>query len=113
MLDLSSHFGINVEDLFLDWFRGEYAADFAERFPGKSIALVVLDPDSVFKVHFEWKTPLENAILVAHLGDEETCTKPDGLLHNVEGKLRYVLRSGDDSVAAENDPVFFRRGDFP
>ena len=46
MLDLTNHFGINVKEKFLSWFHGDFAKEFAERFPGKGITLVILDPDN-------------------------------------------------------------------
>jgi hypothetical protein len=115
MLDLTNHFGIDVEKRFLDWFHGEFAKEFAERFPEKKgISLVILDPDNIVKVVTEWGSPLENAILVSYLGDQEAHTKADGTLQNVVGKLRYVLRNGEEtSLEAEEDDLWVRPGDFP
>lgn len=114
MLDLSNHFGINVAEKFLGWFHGEFATEFAERFPDKGISLVVIDPDNIVKVMLEWDDPLGNAILVSYLGDQEAHTKADGTLQNVVGKLRYVLRTAEEtSLPAETDFASVRPGDFP
>ena len=113
MLDINNHFGIDVEDLFNEWFNGEYAAEFAERYPGKSISLVILNPDSPIQLLLDRDIPLKHAIIDTYLGDERLAEAPDGLRDNVEGKLRYVLTSMGDSVEAEANGFFFRPGMFP
>lgn len=114
MLDLTNHFGINVQEKFLSWFHGDFAKEFAERFPGKGITLVILDPDNIVKLLSEWDIPLANAILTTYLGDEGAHTKADGTLQNVVGKLRYCLRTAEVmSLRAEADYAWVRPGDFP
>lgn len=115
MLDLTNHFGIDVEKKFIDWFHGKFATEFAERFPDKKgISLVILDPDNIVKVRAEWSDPLANAILVSYLGDQEAHTKADGTLQNVAGKLSFCLRGGyTHSRQAEESFLWVRPGDFP
>ncbi len=114
MLNLRNHFGINVERKFLDWFRGEFATEFAERFPGKGITLVILDPDNLFQACLDWRTPLAHEILLGVLGDPKASNEPGGTYNNVVGKLMYVLRTNTyHSLDAETDYVMLRPGDFP
>lgn len=113
-MDLSNVFGVNVEDEFLRWFRGAYTEGFAKRYPGKGMTFVVLDPDKGLSLFDSWETPLQYAMFTLHMGDEAVATAPDGTLENVEGKLRFVLRTlGRDSVEAEDAlSHMVRPGDF-
>jgi hypothetical protein len=113
MLNLNNHFGIDVQVRFDAWFHGEFAAEFQERWPGKGISLVVLDPDSRVAACLDWDTPLNHAVIVDFLGNEESHEKKGGTLNNVAGKLQYVLRTSCDSLRAETDYAYLRPGDFP
>lgn len=114
MLDLTNHFGINVQEKFLSWFHGDFAKEFAERFPGKGITLVILDPDNTLLACLDWHTPLAHQIFVGVLGDPKASNEPGGTYNNVAGKLMYVLRTGSyESRAAETDYAMLRPGDFP
>jgi hypothetical protein len=114
MLDLTNHFGIDVKRKFLDWFHGDFAKEFAERFPGKGITLVILDPDNLFQASLDWHTPLAHEILVGVLGDLKASNEPGGTYNNVAGKLTYVLRTGSyESLDAETNYAMLRPGDFP
>lgn len=112
-MDLIDVFGINVKDQFLNWFNGDFAKMFGERFPGKSMTLIILDPDDLIDLMTSWRNPLSYEIIEAHLGDEGATTDPDGTRDNVVGKLRFVLRTLSDSVVAETEPQLVREGDFP
>ncbi len=114
MLDLTNHFGIDVKRRFNDWFHGEFAAEFAERFPNKGITLVILDPDNLMQACLEWRNPLAHEIFVGVLGDPKASNEPGGTYNNVAGKLTYVLRTiSVTSLEAETDYVMLRPGDFP
>lgn len=114
MLDLTNHFGIDVKRRLNDWFHGEFATEFAERFPDKGITLVILDPDNTLQACLDWRTPLAHEIFVGVLGDAKASNEPGGTYNNVAGKLTYVLRTNSVvSRSAETDYAMLRPGDFP
>ena len=112
-MNLTNVFGINVEEQFLEWFNGEFATEFAERFPDKGMTLIVLDGDEPITIMENWETPLNFTLITAHLGDEEAAIAADGTEDNVVGKLRFCLRTMMDSAEAERRPDLVREGDFP
>lgn len=115
-MDLSDVFGVNVEQQFTDWFEGEFTASFIERYPGKGIALVILDPDYINQACLNWESPLapDTTMIELLIGHASEGTKPDGVLDNVAGKLRFVLRTGQNSIEAEKPENIglLREGDF-
>lgn len=114
-MDLTNHFGINVEKRFKNWFHGEFADYFAVRFPDQTMTLVILDPDRAISSSLDWDKPEKHAMIILYQGPKRYHAKPGGTLENVYGKLRYVLRVFDDSIrselAIEDDRL--RPGDFP
>ncbi len=112
-MELTDVFGLNVKAMFLEWFHGDFATEFAQRFPGKGMTFVLLDPDDTLAAVISWRRPLEYAMIASHLGDAAVARAPDGTLENVGGKLRFCLRNMEDSVVAETNPRLVRAGDFP
>ena len=114
-MNLHNVFGVNVYDMFMDWFDREFTEMFNQRFPDKGITLVILDSDDIVELERNWKFPLAlgNVMIVVHVGDEEAAKADNGTLQNVEGKLRFVLRTGRNSVEAETQQDLVRPGDFP
>ncbi len=114
-MDLTNVFGANVEQEFFRWFNGEYAQELTERYPDmKGLTLVIIDPSKTLEACLNWHDPLEYMILIAHFGDEEASLGDGGTRENVERKLRFVLRTGEDSVYAEETSIHLvLPGDFP
>ncbi len=112
-MDLTNHFGIDVARQFADWFDGEFAERFAKRFPDKTMTLIVLDPDQLISSCLHWEDPKKHIVLDGYLGSWEGVMKAGGTWENVLGKLRYVLRTMENSVEAETDYINLRPGDFP
>ncbi len=114
-MDLTNHFGINVEKRFKNWFHGEFADYFEARFPDQTMTLVILDPDRVVSSSLAWDKPEKHMMLALYQGPKRHHAKPGGTLENVYGKLRFALRTIDDSIqselAIEDDRL--RPGDFP
>jgi hypothetical protein len=112
-MNLSNVFGVNVHGMFMDWFNGEFTEMFEGRFPGKGMTLVILDTDDIIELERHWRDPMGRAMIVAHIGDKETAVTNNGTMQNVEGKLRFVLRTGRNSVDAETQQDLVSPGDFP
>ena len=112
-MELHNVFGVNVYQMFMDWFNGEFTEMFSERFPEKGMTLVILSSDNLVELEQNWRHPQGFELIVAHIGDEAVATAKDGTYDNVKGKLRFVLRTGLNSVAAETQQDRVRAGDFP
>ena len=112
-MNLHNVFGVNVHDMFMDWFDGEFAEMFEGRFPDKGMTLVVLKNDNLVELEQNWRYPQGFELIVAHMGDEAVATTKDGTYDNVKGKLRFVVRTGRNSVAAETQQNLVQPGDFP
>jgi hypothetical protein len=115
-MDLTNVFGVNVRDMFMKWFDGEFTENFAERFPDKEgLTLVILDPQRGLELYDLWENPLSSTLLQAYIGDEEASLEAGGTRENVERKLRFVLRTlGQGSVMAEHELAYMvLPGDFP
>jgi hypothetical protein len=112
-MNIENVFGINVHSQFMEWFDGEYAEQFAQRYPDKGISLIILDPDMSLASMYGWRDPLVNAIIAAHIGDDDAAHGSGGTQDNVAGKLQFVLRTGYDSEFARIRPHLLREGDFP
>lgn len=113
MIDLKDIFGVNVEAQFLTWFYGEYATDVEQRHEGRGVTLVLLGAPNRLSLIDEWDSPLECAEFVAHIGDVEAARADNGTLQNVEGKLRFFLRTGV-RWTEEDPPIHLvEEGDFP
>lgn len=105
--------GVNVLKMFMDWFNGDFTDEFVRRFPGKGMTLVVLKTDELIEMQQNWRYPQGFEMIVAHIGDEAIATATNGNYENVLHKLHFVLRTGEDSVLAEDRPDLVRPGDFP
>ncbi|HMS91880.1 MAG TPA: hypothetical protein PJ993_00785 [Candidatus Saccharibacteria bacterium] len=112
-MDLKKVHGVNVLRMFMDWFEDEFYEEFYQRFPDKGMTLVVLDSDNLIDLQQNWRHPQGFEMIVAHIGDEAIAIAANGTYENVKGKLRFVLRTGMDSVMAETRQDFVRPGDFP
>ena len=112
-MNLHNVFGVNVYQMFMDWFDGEFTEMFNQRFPDKGMTLVILNSDNLVELEQNWRHPQGFELIVAHIGDETVATAKDGTYDNVKGKLRFVLRTGLNSVAAETQQDRVRAGDFP
>lgn len=77
------------------------------------MTLVVLKTDDRAGLMHDWRHPQGFEMIVAHIGDEGVATAENGTYDNVKGKLRFVLRTGMDSVMAETRQDFVCPGDFP
>ncbi len=88
---------------------------FYERFAGKSMSLIILDNDYMHGGEncWDWKDPLDSALIVCHVGEQMYKQEADGTRDNVVHKLRFVLRTSLNSVIAESRPDLVRVGDFP
>lgn len=106
--------GVNVLRMFMDWFEGEFTDEFIASFPkAGGMTLVVLNTESIVDQAQTWRHPQGFEMIVAHIGDAAVATAKEGTYDNVKGKLRFVLRTGEDSVMAESRQDMVQVGDFP
>jgi hypothetical protein len=113
-MELANYFGIDVSARFDGWFRTDFADMIKARFGmDKIMSLIILDPDDACDALVNWREPLRNAMITADIGSADRVTSPTGTRNNVCGKLRYVLRTGRNSVEAETSHGSRREGDFP
>lgn len=113
-MNLTDVFGVNVEERYRRWFRDVYVPEFRKRYPDKDITAIILNNEDAVELLNYWSEPLNDMLIMLHTGDEEAAEAPGGTKDNVEGKLRFVLRVGQDSVEAEDALVHLvLPGDFP
>jgi hypothetical protein len=115
--DLTDVFGVDVDALFREWIHGEFAAWLQEKFPGKHITLVLLDTAQRIDACEYWFDSQDYQLFVEHVGTDdaqEKAKQSGGTLQNVHRKLRFVLRTGLDSLDAEEEYAHLvLPGDFP
>lgn len=111
-MDLANYFGIDVEAQITDWFDGEFTEEFRRRFSGRDIGFFVLDNDR--RSEWDSEIPGVHTLLTLFTGDEDVAFADDGVIDNVNHKLRFVLRTGLNSVEAEKAFRYLvQPGDFP
>jgi|GEM_PF-3930462 len=116
---LHEHFGTNIGSQMVEWWRGEFLPTIeTARSDGngglKPVATVILAP----VVQHNWRLPLQYVLVrldTSHEGthEQDRFTGPVGLYLNVAGKLRFSLRTEQDSIFAELNPDLLLPGDFP
>lgn len=114
-MDLKDIFGVNVEEQFLAWFHGEFTEKFHKRFPeAEGLTLLILNPETwIDSVQYHY-SPADEILVEAVIGDQDKASADGGTNQNVLGKLRFVLRTTQDSRLAEDELVYLLQpGDFP
>ncbi len=115
------YFGVDVSAQMVDWWR----KDFLERPIVKAmrrgkdgqvrhLVTVILDPF----VQHNWQSPFGHVLLKLDTSHEDGAeldkfSGETSLDTNVAGKLRFCLRTGQDSIFAETNPDLLLSGDFP
>lgn len=120
-LDLENFFGIDAKaqfelyldsDEFVEWLEANCPATDPE-YPDP-VSFALLNPD--WRDFYDWRNPFGgNNLLFSYVasGDVVAGMEPDGTMENVEHKLRFVLRTGLNSVEAQTRLDLVRPGDFP
>lgn len=113
------YFDVDVMEEFRRWWHTEGAAEYEAKYGNTAMAFVVLNPASTS--YYIVERPLDESLyelLVAPRGTgadefDALFSGPTGLLNNVAGKLRFVIRTGQNSVQAETQEWLLEPGDFP
>lgn len=88
---------------------------FYPKYPGKDVAVVILDSS----MRHSWTSPLDVPMFYLATGEGNGLDPDDrffgrsGLVANIEGKLRFSLRTSLNSAEAERRPDLLLPGDFP
>ena len=101
------YFGTDLASAVQQWWSDTYAPVVDRKFPGASLAVVVLRSDVVH----DWRDPGagDSVLLELRHGGGDT----DPLVANVHHKLHFTLRTGLDSIHARRRPHLIEPGDFP
>ena len=92
------YFGAKVAVAMLDWWNNSFLLKVRAEIGSKAFTVVVLDP----MADLSWRTPYgtgqANILIQMSDGKSSEIAGAEGLTANVEHKLRWVLRTGFDSV---------------
>lgn len=113
-MDLENFFGVNVRSQFEAYVDSpEFDAWLKANTNGSDpVSFAVLENRQ--RDDWHWTAPLRNCtfryVVSGYVGKG---MEPDGTMENVERKLRFVLRTGLNSVEARTRPDLIQPGDFP
>jgi hypothetical protein len=118
-LSLQNVFGVNVEEMFREWFQTKYIPSFRRRYgTDQDISAILLDPRHNWLQRMQaWEDPqlLSHIVLYTNGSDAGLieATAPGGTLENVRRKLRPCLRHLCSSRDVERLLEYLCEGDFP
>lgn len=107
-----SFFWVDVQSQLEEWWWSVGEKEFFAAHPderGKNYFAIILDPN----YPHDWQRPFAGPSYFLTNVRESELLHPTGTPSNVAGKMRFVLRTGLDSVEAETRYDLVLPGDFP
>jgi len=106
-----SYFGVPVNDQLAAWIDDEFAHQLSVKYDRDiAFAVKINTAGALCGVHESSSLP---PVFQHIYGERAKSENPEGYLDNIDGKLRFVYRTGLPSSEARNRPDLLEPGDFP